>query len=160
MDITVFLFSYMFLYNISLMVLLMSMSTNILPKNKTLFLMSSFSFDSYLLFIITVCLFSMAGVPPFIGFFSKLFVINITFNTGLFLLYFILFVLLFAGLYFYMQNMRLLHSSNLSYSNKPHITNERLSVLPVYFSIFVLAILISGVTYVDDTLLSFSWMLV
>ena len=156
MDITVFLFSYMFLYNISLMVLLMSMSTNILPKNKTLFLMSSFSFDSYLLFIITVCLFSMAGVPPFIGFFSKLFVINITFNTGLFLLYFILFVLLFAGLYFYMQNMRLLHSSNLSYSNKPHITNERLSVLPVYFSIFVLAILISGVTYVDDTLLSFS----
>ena len=146
----------MFLYNISLMVLLMSMSTNILPKNKTLFLMSSFSFDSYLLFIITVCLFSMAGVPPFIGFFSKLFVINITFNTGLFLLYFILFILLFAGLYFYMQNMRLLHSSNLSYSNKPHMTNERLSVLPVYFSIFVLVVLISGVTYVDDTLLSFS----
>ena len=146
----------MFLYNMTLFVLLISIVTNLLPKNKTLFSMSSFSFDPSLLLIITICLFSMAGVPPFIGFFSKLFILNIILNAGLFLLYFLLFVLLFAGLYFYMQNMRLLHSSKLTNSTKPHINNERISVMPLYVSIYTLVILISGLTYVDDILLYFS----
>jgi NADH:ubiquinone oxidoreductase subunit 2 (subunit N) len=104
-------------------------------------------------------LFSMAGVPPFIGFFSKIFILNLLINSNLFLFYFLFFVLLFVGLYFYIQNMRFLHSSNLSYSNKPYVINERSSVTLFYFAVLVMYLLIFGISYIDDILLLFIWIL-
>jgi NADH:ubiquinone oxidoreductase subunit 2 (subunit N) len=97
----------------------------------------------------------MAGVPPFIGFFSKIFILNLLINSNLFLFYFLFFVLLLVGLYFYIQNMRFLHSSNLSYMNKQYFMNERNVIAINYFAVVLLFFLIFGVAYVDDILLLF-----
>ena len=155
-----FLFAYMFLYNTTLVIVFWSILMNITTKSKTLHSFSQYSFDSPSLFFITVCLFSMAGVPPFVGFFSKLFILNILVNTQLFTLYFFLLVLLLVGLYFYMQNLRFLHTSNKGHSDKPYLLNERAPLSYYYFSITFSFFIVFGVVYVDDFLLFFSWLFV
>jgi NADH:ubiquinone oxidoreductase subunit 2 (subunit N) len=155
----VLLFTYMFIYNITLILVFWIITSNLTSNMKTLYSFSSFSFDSHYLFFLTVAIFSMAGVPPFIGFFSKLFILNLLINSNLFLFYFIFFVLLFVGLYFYIQNMRFLHTSNLSYSNKQYFLNERNNIFINYFAVLVMFLLIFGVSYLDDVLLLFTWML-
>lgn len=134
-------------------------TSNLISATKSLYSFSNFSFDSPYLLFLTISLFSMAGVPPFIGFFSKIFILNLLINSNLFLFYFLFFVLLFVGLYFYIQNMRFLHSSNLSYSNKPYVINERSSVTLFYFAVLVMYLLIFGISYIDDILLLFIWIL-
>ena len=155
-----FLFAYMFLYNTTLIVLFWNILTNVTTKLKTLYSFAHYSFDSTSLFFITICLFSMAGVPPFAGFFSKLFILNILINSNLFILYFFLFIILLVGLYFYMQNLRFLHTSNKGYNDKPYLLNERQSIVHYYFSITFTFFVIFGVVYVDDLLLFFNWLFV
>lgn len=154
------LFSYMFVYNVTLILVFWVLTSNLTSNMKTLYSFSSFGFDSHYLFFLTVSLFSMAGVPPFIGFFSKLFILNLLVNSNLFLFYFIFFILLFVGLYFYIQNMRFLHSSNLSHTNKQYFQNERNSISVNYFSVLVMFMLIFGIAYLDDILLLFTWILI
>ena len=98
----------------------------------------------------------MAGVPPFIGFFSKIFVMVLVLNNFYFLFYFIFFLLLFLGLYFYMQNIRFLHSTNYTSYTTPYLTNERSAVLTYYLVIYLLYLIIFGVVYIDDFILIFS----
>lgn len=155
-----FLFTYMFLYNTTLVVFFWSIMLNTTTKLKTLYSFSNYSFDSTSLFFITVCLFSMAGVPPFVGFFSKLFVLNMLISSNLFILYFFLLVLLLVGLYFYMQNLRFLHTSNRGQNDKPYLTNERLPLAYHYYSITFIMFVVFGVIYIDDFLLFFSWLFV
>lgn len=155
-----FLFTYMFLYNTTLIIFFWSILLNITTKLKTLYSFSQYSFDSASLFFITICLFSMAGVPPFVGFFSKLFILNIILNTNLLTLYFFLFILLLVGLYFYMQNLRFLHTSNKNSNDKPYLINERVPLSYYYFSITFMFFVIFGVVYIDDFLLFFNWLFV
>jgi len=155
----VLLFSYMFIYNMTLILVFWIITSNLISTSKSLYSFSNFSFDSPHLLFLTVSLFSMAGVPPFIGFFSKIFILNLLLNSNLFLFYFIFFVLLFVGLYFYIQNMRFLHSSNLSHSTKPYMLNERNSISLAYFAILIMYFLIFGISYIDDILLLFTWIL-
>jgi len=150
------LFTYMFLYNTTLIIFFWTVLMNIATQLKSLYAFSAYSFDSTSLFFVTVCLFSMAGVPPFVGFFSKLFILNMLLNSGLFILYFFLFILLMLGLYFYMQNLRFLHTSNRSQNDKPYLVNERLPLAYYYFSITFIFFVVFGVVYVDDFLLFFS----
>jgi len=99
----------------------------------------------------------MAGVPPFVGFFSKLFILTLLTNNSFFILYSVFFVVLFIGLYFYVQNIRFLHSTNhnnLSYQYMS--SNERTTPLFYYFTIYVLTLIILGAVYVDDLLLLFT----
>lgn len=155
----VLLFAYMFIYNITLILVFWIITSSLTANLKTLYSFSTFSFDSHYLFFLTVSLFSMAGVPPFIGFFSKIFILNLLLNSNLFLFYFLFFILLFVGLYFYVQNMRFLHTSNLSYSNKQYFLNERNPIALGYFSAIIMFILIFGISYIDDVLLLFLWLL-
>ena len=55
-----------------------------------------------LAFIMTRCLFSLAGIPPFAGFFSKFFVFMAAFNAGYHLLVFIALVNTVISLYYYL----------------------------------------------------------
>lgn len=155
----VLLFAYMFIYNVTLILVFWIITSNLTSSMKTLYSFSNFSFDSHFLFFITVSLFSMAGVPPFIGFFSKIFVLNLLINSNLFLFYFLFFILLFVGLYFYVQNMRFLHTSNLSYSNKQFFISERNNIAINYFAVLTMFALIFGIAYIDDILLLFVWIL-
>lgn len=55
-----------------------------------------------LAFLMTLCLFSLAGIPPFAGFFSKFFVFMAAFNAGHHLLVFIALVNTVISLYYYL----------------------------------------------------------
>jgi NADH:ubiquinone oxidoreductase subunit 2 (subunit N) len=109
--------------------------------------------------LITVLLFSMAGVPPFIGFFSKLFIITLLINNYFFLLYSLFFVSLLMGLYFYVQNIRFLYSTNLKTLNYPFVENERHILIYYYYSITTLVMFLLGMFYIDDFLLLVTWLL-
>jgi NADH:ubiquinone oxidoreductase subunit 2 (subunit N) len=149
----------MFIYNLSLICFFWLIFTFINYNFKTLHSFVGFSLNSFYLFLTTVVLFSMAGVPPFVGFFSKLFILILLTNSGFFLLYSLFFIVLFLGLYFYMQNIRFLHTSNhksVDYQSIP-LFNERTSFFFYYFSIINLLLIIFGTFYVDDIILIFTW---
>lgn len=55
-----------------------------------------------LAFLMTLCLFSLAGIPPFAGFFSKFFIFMAAFNEGYHLLVFIALVNTVISLYYYL----------------------------------------------------------
>ena len=123
---------------------------------KTLHNFNGFSFNSYYILLLTVLLLSMAGVPPFIGFFSKLFIITLLTNNSFFILYAQFFVILFLGLYFYVQIVRFLHSTNQSTLNYAYLLNERQVLLFFYFSLTTLVFICGGLFFVDDFLLFFN----
>lgn len=159
LDTLVYLFTYMCLYNISLFVFFWTLFNTVVTEFKNLYSFSNLSFNSFYVVLITILLLSMAGVPPFIGFFSKLFILLLLLNNSFFLLYSLLFILMFTGLYFYVQNLRFLHSTNTSTLNYPFLLNER-HILPFYYtSITTLILLMFGVIYIDDVLLFVSWLL-
>jgi len=123
---------------------------------KTLYSFNVFSFESSYLLFLTIFLFSLAGVPPFIGFFSKVYLLNMLVEQSFFLLYSIFIVLLIFGLYFYMQNLRFLHSTNYQNNFKPFLINERRSFTLFYYLLFLSFFLINGVFFIEDLLLYFS----
>lgn len=124
-------------------------------KLKTLYAFNNFSFSSYNIFLITVILFSVSGVPPFAGFFTKLLVFILNIANSFFLFYTLFFVIVFLSLYFYIQNIRFLHSTNYQTNQVPYIGNERLILTFFYLSIFLLIILISGFILFDEISLIF-----
>ena len=124
-------------------------------KLKTLYAFNNFSFSSYNLFLITVILFSVSGVPPFAGFFTKLLVFILNIANSFFLFYTLFFVIVFLSLYFYIQNIRFLHSTNYQTNQVPYVGNERLILVFFYLSIPLLVILISGFILFDEISLTF-----
>ena len=146
----------MFIYNLSLISFFYSIFSFITINFKTLYTFSEFTQNSFIVLNFSVLLFSMAGVPPFIGFFSKLFVMVLVLNNFYFLFYFIFFILLFLGLYFYMQNIRFLHSTNYTSFTTPFFVNERIVVSTLYIVIWVLFTITFGIVYTDDLILIFS----
>ena len=99
----------------------------------------------------------MAGVPPFIGFFSKLFIILLFINGYFSLLFLLLLILLLIGLYFYMQNIKFLHSTNTSSANYPFFLNEKLVINYYYLIIFFLIVISLGTFFIDDFILFITW---
>ena len=127
----------------------------IVLKLKTLYAFNNFSFSSYNIFLITVILFSVSGVPPFAGFFTKLLVFILNIVNGFFLFNTLFFVIIFLSLYFYMQNIRFLHSTNSQITQVPYVVNERMILTLNYLSIFLLICLIGGFIVFDELSLLF-----
>ena len=150
----------MFIYNVTLISIFFVLMSSVISGFKTLYSFSNYSFDSFFLISMSISIFSLAGVPPFIGFFSKLFILNILSNSNFSILYFILFVILFLALYFYVQNLRFLHSTNQGYSSSNYLLNERKSVNVHYYLLLVLFFLSLGLFLIDDLILIFIWLLV
>ena len=149
---------YFYIYNITLVVMFWLILTIISKQFLTLQSFNNFSFNSYYLFTLTILLFSMAGVPPFLGFFSKLLVFVNNVNNDFFLLYSLLFIILFVGLYFYIQNIRFLHSTNYATMNYTYLGNERVLLVFTYFTIWVISFLILGSIAINDIDLFFQWL--
>jgi NADH:ubiquinone oxidoreductase subunit 2 (subunit N) len=159
-DSNILLFTYMFIYNTSLITLFWTLFSVVTTKFKTLQSFSGFSFNAFYLTLITILLFSMAGVPPFIGFFSKLFILTLITNNAFTLLYTLFFVVLFIGLYFYIQNIRFIHSTSKGEIDHAYVSsNERILPIFYYSSVTVLTLIIFGAVYVEDILLLFTWIL-
>jgi hypothetical protein len=78
----------------------------------------------------------------------------------MFILYFILFVILLLALYFYIQNLRFLHSTNQGYSSSSYLSNERKSINIYYYSLFIVFFLSLGFFLIDDIILIFIWLII
>ena len=136
-DANVLLFTYMIIYNISLIILFWTLFNSTLTAFKTLQSFQGFSFNSFYLTTTTLIVFSMAGVPPFIGFFSKLFILTLLVNNAFVLLYLLFFVLLFIGLFFYIQNMKNCSCINIYLYMITLIFFIKIKAYNIYFFIFI-----------------------
>lgn len=159
LDNSIMLFTYMFIYNMSLILFFWTLMSYISTTTKTLHMLNSFSLNPTTVFVLTVLLMSMSGVPPFMGFFSKLFLITLIMNYSFFTLYFTLFVILFFSLYFYIQNIRFIHSTNTKNSSSNYLINERINIAYHYLASLLMIFIIFGFIFIDDLLLFFSWLL-
>jgi NADH:ubiquinone oxidoreductase subunit 2 (subunit N) len=104
-------------------------------------------------------LFSMAGVPPFWGFFSKIFLFTLLANSNFFILFPFFFILLFIGLYFYIQNIRFLNST--AGANFTPIVELNARNVPMYYylTFTLLFFLTFGVYFTEDLLILTQWIL-
>ena len=128
----------MFIYNLTLVGLGWIIQSTQGSKFKTLYSFSMFSFEGFFLFSMTIFLFSLAGVPPFMGFFNKLYLMSFMVNSCFFIFYPLLLILLLIGLYFYVQNIRFLHSTNYSRLNLPFLFNVRITISLNYYLILLI----------------------
>jgi NADH:ubiquinone oxidoreductase subunit 2 (subunit N) len=102
---------YMLTYNLSLFLVFWTLSQYSQLTSKTIYNFADLRLYPAASATLTVMFFSMAGVPPFLGFFAKLLILLSLLHSGFFLIYIAFFVLLLFSLYFYMQNMRFLHTT-------------------------------------------------
>ena len=152
--------SYMIIYNITSFLLFSTIIQVINTDLKTLFSFANLGPSNVFTKVISLTLLSLAGVPPLLGFFSKVFVFVLISNSNLSTLFLPFFILLFVGLYFYVQNLRFLNgtsSPNLAYPNE---ASTRLSFLYFTFMVPISFFLIFGFCYVDDLLILSMWLLV
>ena len=159
LHVSVITYFYLAIYNLTLIGFFWILFSLINLRIKTLHSFNMFSFDSFYLFVITIILFSLAGVPPFMGFFNKVYLLNLISQNNFFLFNFLLLVILMFGLYFYMQNLRFIHSTNFNFSSKPFLNNEKV-ILPMYHYLLVLLfLLINGFFIAEVCFDYFSWLL-
>ena len=95
-----------------------------------------------LAFLMTLALFSLAGIPPFAGFFSKFFIFAAAFESGFHLLVFIALVNTVLSLYYY---LRVVKSMYINKSDEPIVAFQsdnytRVSLLVCTAGIIVLSI--------------------
>jgi len=153
------MYTYLSVYNFTLAFLFWVILSVLTLKLKTLYAFNNFSFSSYNIFLITIILFSVSGVPPFAGFFTKLLVFILNIANSFFLFYTLFFVIVFLSLYFYIQNIRFLHSTNYQTVQVPYLVNERIILSFYYLSILLLISLISSFILFDEVSLIFLWIL-
>lgn len=152
------LYLYLFIYNLSLFLIFSTLTQCVNSNMKTIYSFTDFKYNFFFSSILAISLFSVAGVPPFIGFFSKVLILIALINSNFFFFYTFFFVLLFFGLYFYLQNIRFLYSTGLGNLNYSFLTNLRLSTLYVYNAVFILFFLLFGIFFFDDMFLFFLWL--
>lgn len=158
LDSLVILFVYMSIYNFSLLSIFWTLHQFISSNFKTLYSFSDLKFNFYFVTCITIVLFSIAGVPPFIGFFSKLLILLILLNSNFFFFYVFFFGLLFFGLYFYLQNIRFLYSTGVGKINYAHLETLRITSLYFIYTFLIIFFIVFGFAFMDDILLFFFWL--
>lgn len=153
------LWSYMFIYNFALFALFTTFLQISNFNLKTLYSLSDLGATSTFTKVLMIALFSMAGVPPFWGFFSKIFIFLLLLNSNFGLFFGLFFILLFTGLYFYIQNIRFLNPTSGSH----FIYDSELGIrqLPLYYYLTypVLFILVFGCFFTEDLFLVLLWIL-
>jgi NADH:ubiquinone oxidoreductase subunit 2 (subunit N) len=159
LDTLVILFIYMFIYNVSLVIIFWTLHQFISFNFKTIYSFSDLKFNYYFTTVLSIVLFSIAGVPPFLGFFSKILILILLINSNFFFFYIFFFGLLFFGLYFYLQNIRFLYSTGVGKLNYAHSSIMRSSSLYFYITLFLVFFLIFGFAFMDDIVLYFFWLL-
>lgn len=151
--------TYMVIYNITSFLLFSTLMQALTMDFKTLFSLSNLGPSEILTKVLSLSILSLAGVPPLLGFFSKIFVFVLISASHLFILFPAFFILLFIGLYFYVQNLRFLNATNASSLVLISELSLRTHLLYYTFSLPISFIIIFGFCYVDDLLIALSWVL-
>ena len=157
----ILLWFYIIVYNLSLILALISISQLTLSELKTIHIFTYTGLDTTVSRSITIALLSMAGVPPFLGFFSKMFIFIMISNSNLLVFSAIFFLILLISLYFYMQNIRFLNTSKNT--SRSISFNGSVRILPNYLRIstVIVTFLVIGFLIVDDfMLIILPWILV
>jgi|TARA_B110000046_G_scaffold186051_1_gene231936 NADH:ubiquinone oxidoreductase subunit 2 (subunit N) len=95
----------------------------------------------------------MAGVPPLLGFFSKVLVFILLADSSYFIIFFLFFPLVFFGLYFYVQNIRFLNRSKPSTTPNTYFLEVRSSLMYYNITTPTLFLLTLGMFYTEDLFL-------
>lgn len=151
--------AYVLAYNLTSFLLFFTIVQVANANLKTLFSFADSNSTNVYTKILSLTILSLAGVPPLLGFFSKVFVFVLIANSKLLSLFLPLFILLFSGLYFYVQNLRFLNSTN-KLSPKSFLgLSFRVNVLYFTFALPTAFLIIFGFCYIDDLLLMSAWLL-
>lgn len=151
------IWSYIFIYNASLLpifVVLFQLNTS---QVKTINFLSTIGSHYTLTKILLIAFLSAAGIPPFLGFFSKIFIFTLLCNSYFAFLFIILFIFLFVNLYFYMQTVRFLNTSNVMNCNTVYDKNFRTNLTTYYLCFPSTFFLVFGFTFLEDLLVFFKW---
>lgn len=154
----VIIFIYVFVYNVSLLIFFWNFHQFLSTYFKTLYSFSDFKFSFFFMISFTITLLSIAGIPPFFGFFSKVLIMIALSSSNFFIFYFFFFSLLFLGLYFYIQNIRFLYSSTSSKISHPFDKLMRVSTIYFLIAFSIIFFLTAGPVFMDDWFLYFYWM--
>lgn len=149
----------MFVYNLALYLIFFSLFQLISFNFKTLHSFKNLD-NNFINKVITISILSMAGVPPFVGFFSKVFLFILLVDSNFFVFFSFFFVLVFTGLYFYIQNIRLLNGTGESNFPAQHSVNMRVS--PSYYTtaLTLSFFLVFGFVFIEDIFIFFYWLLI
>ena len=107
--------------------------------------------------VMTLALFSLAGIPPFAGFFSKFFVFAAAFNSGYYLIVFIALVNTVISLYYYLLIIKAMF---ITPNEQPIPTFQNGSAMRLCLMVCVAGILLLGIVsgvygVLSDTAASF-----
>ena len=151
--------AYTLIYNLTSLLLFFTIMQIANVNLKTLYSFSHLSVSNVFTKILSLLILSLAGVPPLLGFFSKVFVFLLISNAKLFTLFLPLFTLLFSGLYFYIQNLRFLNSTNSAVEGPNLSLSFRTGTFYFLLSSPILFLVVFGFCYIDDLLIFSSWIL-
>lgn len=153
----ILLWSYIFIYNISLFPIFVVLFQLTNSTVKTIHLLGSVGLNSTLTKFLTIALLSSAGIPPFLGFFSKIFIFILLSSSYLTVFFFLFFFLLFTSLYFYIQTIRFLNTSNTQNTGAVFDKTNRHTPMAFYCTFPNIFFLIFGFLYLDDLTLFIKW---
>lgn len=142
--------TYVIIYNLTSFLLFTTLLQSLGTGTKTLFSFSNLGNTNVLTKILSLSILSLAGVPPFAGFFSKIFVFVLISNSHLAILFPSFFVLLFVGLYFYIQNLRFLNATNAPLPTTPIELASRVHNSYFYLAIPLSFFVVFGFCFMDD----------
>lgn len=101
--------------------------------------------------IVTITLFSLAGVPPFAGFFMKISLITLLLNEFFFGWFLIIIPILLFSIFFYLSNLRaLLSLSPLSHSAYLQTYNYNTAIILTLLTVF-------SVLFFDELIVIVYW---
>jgi NADH-quinone oxidoreductase subunit N len=151
------IWSYILIYNASLLPIFIVLFQLTSSHVKTINFLGTIGAHYTLTKILIVAFLSAAGIPPFVGFFSKIFIFTLLCNSYFSFLFLILFIFIFIGLYFYMQTIRFLNTSNQQNCNSVFDRSTRI-VPAAYYLCFPLTFsLVFGFLVLDDVLVFVKW---
>ena len=154
------IFAYMFIYNLTSFIFFTTILQSPIANFKTMFSMSNLGSTSFFTKVLAISILSFAGVPPFLGFFSKLFVFVILAHSKIYSLFISFFVLIFIGLYFYVQNLRFLNSSSHESFFSFIELSPRYNLIYLNTTSSAIFFLLFGFAYLDDILMISVWVLI
>ncbi len=100
-----------------------------------------------LAFLMTLCLFSLAGIPPFAGFFSKFFIFMAAFNAGFHLLVLIALVNTVISLYYYLLIVKAMYIKSNDAPIPPFRSDGGIRAALTICTVGVLLLGLAGIVY-------------
>jgi NADH:ubiquinone oxidoreductase subunit 2 (subunit N) len=151
--------SYTMIYNVTSFLLFATVMQVVITDIKTLYSLANLGASNIYAKMLGLCVLSLAGVPPLAGFFAKIFSLVLLSASNLSLLFPPFFILLFVGLYFYVQNLRFLNSTSLPSTPPLAELSSRPNLFYFAYALPIAFFVVFGFCYMDDLLLLASWIL-